>query len=390
MAKKRANGEGNLRQRPNGLWELTIMDGFQPSGKRNSKSFYGKSQREVKAKAKAYMEAKEAGLDMEQSYTFGEWADLWFEGHKDNIKPTTQENYRYTLRILKEIFGSKKIRDIKPFDVERMLKNLQLEGRSVSALAQCRGMMFQIMNKAEANDLIRKNPVRFAEKMRHQEPMKRKESFTAEEVSILMERLPGDRIGMSIRLMLGTGMRTQELLALEPRHIEPDGSAIHIEQAINMQKGTAVVGTPKSRDSYRIVPVPPNLRWCALELRLTDKTYIWEEKKEGQPCNPSYFRKQFRKALEAIPEVRVLTPHSCRHTYVSQMQALGVDLATIQSIVGHADLDMTRHYLHVQESIRQDAVERFSRAFSGSQEPPERPNDPDENACRVIKFPNVG
>ena len=67
--------------------------------------------------------------------------------------------------------------------------------------------------------------------------------------------------------------------------------------------------------------------------------------------------------MEAIPEVRLLTPHSCRHTYVSQMQALGVDLATIQSIVGHADVSMTQHYLHVQDSIRQEAIEKFSRAF---------------------------
>ena len=62
--------------------------------------------------------------------------------------------------------------------------------------------------------------------------------------------------------------------------------------------------------------------------------------------------------------MRVLTPHSCRHTYVSQMQALGVDLPTTQSIVGHADIDMTQHYLHVQESIRQNAINKFSNAFS--------------------------
>jgi len=46
------------------------------------------------------------------------------------------------------------------------------------------------------------------------------------------------------------------------------------------------------------------------------------------------------------------------------MQALGVDLPTIQSIVGHADIDMTQHYLHVQESIRQNAINKFSNAFS--------------------------
>ena len=77
----------------------------------------------------------------------------------------------------------------------------------------------------------------------------------------------------------------------------------------------------------------------------------------------SYFRTQYKKALEAIEGMRYLSPHSCRHTYVSQMQALGVDLATIQSIVGHADMDMTKHYLHVQDPIRQAAVQKFSDAF---------------------------
>ena len=82
------------------------------------------------------------------------------------------------------------------------------------------------------------------------------------------------------------------------------------------------------------------------------------------PCNPSTFRTQFQKAVKGVEGVRVLTPHSCRHTYVSQMQMLGVDLATIQSIVWHADVDMTVHYLHVQEPIRQEAIGKFSAAFS--------------------------
>ena len=32
--------------------------------------------------------------------------------------------------------------------------------------------------------------------------------------------------------------------------------------------------------------------------------------------------------------------------------------------IGHADTEMTEHYLHVQESIRQSAIQLFSEAFS--------------------------
>lgn len=362
MARRRSNGEGTLTLRKDGRWECTIMDGFQPDGKRKYKSFYGKTQAEVKKKRNEYIRLKEAGIFIEKEFLFPEWADMWYENHKDNIKPTTQENYTYTLKILKNGFPRRKIKDIKAYDIEQFLKKLRRDGRSDSCLTQCRGMLYQIFNKAEANDLVHKNPVRFAEKMR-KGPPKRKESFNAEEVQILMAKLPQNRIGWSIRLMLATGMRTQEILALEPRHIADDGSAITIEQAINMVKGTAVVGTPKSYDSYRVIPVPVNVRYCARLLAATDKKYIWEEKKPDSPCNPSHFRDLFHRTLEDIEGVRVLTPHCCRHTYVSQMQALGVDLATIQSIVGHADVDMTKHYLHVQESIRQEAIAKFSQAF---------------------------
>lgn len=364
MGKRRANGEGTLRQRKDGRWESVFMIGWKDNGRPLCKCFYGKTQAEVKQKVQAWKKTlPNNSIHAYKDYQFSEWADMWFEIHKNNISATTQEGYRYTLRALKEHFGHKKLAEIKAYDIEVFLRKLREKGRADSTLAQYKGMLYQIMHKAEANDLIHKNPARFVEKIRSTKPKQRKEVFTAEEVQTLMRELPYDRTGLSIRLLLGTGMRSQELLALQPCHIQEDGSYINIEQAVVQVKGTAGIGPPKSKDSYRVIPVPPSLRPCAKMLRQTESTYIWEEGKEGFPCNPSYFRDCFKDALAAIPSVRVLTPHCCRHTYVSQMQALGIDVSTIQSIVGHAEIDMTEYYLHVQESIRQAAVSKFSSAF---------------------------
>ena len=363
MAKKRSHGEGTLSRKENGRWEIQIMVGYKPDGKRDIRSFSGETQREAKAKRDEFLRKREAGLLTGKDLRFEEWADTWFENHKDNIKPTTQDGYRYTLRILKDHFGRRRLSEIKAMDIEQFLKKLRKDGRSDSALAQCRGMLFQIFNKAAANDIILKNPVAFADKMRKRPP-REKEAFTADEVRTLLRELPEDKIGWSIRLMLCTGMRTQELLGLEPRHIAQDGSSINIAQAVVMVKGTAIIGTPKSYDSYRTIPVPELVQYCARNLRSTDKKFIWEAGRPDMPCNPSHFRTQFKKALEEVDGVRVLTPHCCRHTFVSQMQALGVDIETIQNIVGHAEIDMTRHYLHVQEPKRLEAAQRFSEAFS--------------------------
>lgn len=304
--------------------------------------FRGKTQSETQAKFAEYKRQKAAGVVWEQ-YSFTDRADLWYASHKDNVSATTAEGYKYTLRIMKAHFGQKKISEIRAIHIEDYLRKLREEGRADASISKHRGMLYQIFRKAEVSDLILKNPVAFADKMRSRGPVKEKDAFTADEV--------------------------QQLMALEPKHIVEDGSVIQIRQAINMVKGTPVVGTPKSRDSDRDVPILPSLRRCALVLREQGGTYIWESpRKPGYPCNPSHFRDKFREALEEIPGVRLLTPHSCRHTYASQMQAVGVDLATIQSIVGHADLDMTRHYLHVQEPVRQAAAERFSEIFGAESE----------------------
>ena len=362
MAKKRTNGEGSYSQRADGRWCWKMMDGYTPEGKPNTVVIYGKTQKEVKEKVKQYQRDKEDGLKIDRKLTFSAWADTWFES-LSGVEESTKEGYRYTARKLKEHFGKRKLVDIRPLDVENYIHEMQQNGLSDSYIAKLRGMLFQIMNKAAANDLIRKNPVQYAEKSKSVNPPKEKEAFTAEEVRLLMEKLPENRLGWSIRLMLGTGMRGQELLALQKEHIEEDGSVIHIRQAVKLVKGKTTIGPPKSKSSTRDIPVPAGLRKYAVALRSAGGDFVWEGAIPGQPYDARHFRDHFKSALKAIPGVRVLTPHSCRHTYVTQMQALGVDLQTIQSIAGHADLDMTEHYLHVQQSVKEAAVSKFDAAF---------------------------
>ena len=194
MPGKRSNGEGTLRKRPNGLWECTMMVGYQEDGRCRYKSFYGKTQKEARDKAEAYKRDTAAGLYIDPNLTFQEWAQKWYEGYRDSVSPTTYESYGYTLKILVGAFGPRKLGSIKPLDVEQFLKGLRADGKSDSYLTKCRGMLYQIMHKAEANDLIRKNPVRFAEKMKAHKPVKRKEAFTQEEVKILMEQLPDNKV----------------------------------------------------------------------------------------------------------------------------------------------------------------------------------------------------
>ena len=201
--KRRANGEGTLRKRPDGRWESTIMIGWKDDGHRRFKSFYGKTQEEAQKKVLEWKKAYPKNSILQKDYVFGEWADMWFEIHKENISPTTQEGYKYVLRTLKKHFGHRKLSEIKAYDIDTFIRMQRREGKATATLAQYKGMLYQIMHKAEANDLIQKNPARFAEKIRRHEKKSPRDAFTAEEVQILMRELPYDRTGMGIRLLLG-------------------------------------------------------------------------------------------------------------------------------------------------------------------------------------------
>lgn len=97
MAKKRANGEGNIRKRSDGRWEGRYTAGYHPdTGKRIIKNVLGRTQAEVRAKLKKAIE--EAGsLDVVKAgkYMVAEWLRLWFEVYaKPNLRFSTAEYYR--------------------------------------------------------------------------------------------------------------------------------------------------------------------------------------------------------------------------------------------------------------------------------------------------------
>lgn len=365
MSKKRANGEGTIRRRRNGTWECTLMYGRDPvTGKRLIKSFYSPTRYGVIEMRDKWLRESALNNLTAENYTLAELARKWFDHRRQRLKPQTAESYKYTLRhIVNGPLGHKDIGSIKPHELECWYTDLQ-NTYSSSTVSKIKGMIYEVFRFAEANDVISKNPARYTEKIRYGQSSS-KDSYSADEVRTLMRNLPNNKIGNSIRLMIATGIRTQELLALEPKHISENGNCILIQQAVVRVKGTVMIGDCKSAESHRTVPIPPKMQKYALWLRENcTGTYIWESpKKPGQPCNPSHFRDQYRKAVENIPGMRVLSPHCCRHTFASQMQALGVSLESIRRLLGHTKLGTTQVYIHTLENTFTDAMNRFSDVF---------------------------
>jgi len=63
--------------------------------------------------------------------------------------------------------------------------------------------------------------------------------------------------------------------------------------------------------------------------------------------------------------------HDLRHTFASRLVMAGVDLRTVQELMGHKAIAMTVRYSHLAPAHQREAVERLVRAASQSPQPTE-------------------
>lgn len=365
MAGKRGNGEGTVRQRPDGRWEVTMMVGFNDNGKPKRHSVYGKTQKEAIDNAALYRRQIEKGQVIDKRLTLGEYAEQWYVEYEGQVRPPTYESYKYTLMIIKQVWGKKRLCDMKPLDVENGLKKLVEDGRGRSIVTKVKAMLHQILRKAEANGLIDKNPVPLTQKTKMNSKPRSKDSFSLTEVGQLYQKLPKTRIGHAIRLSIACGTRTQELLALTPEHIDLENGTLHVVQAIFLLKGAVNIGDPKTAAGVRDIPIPPIARESAAFLRDNGDKYILQGKNEI-PMNPSTYRDYYKSAVGQVEGVRLLTPHCTRHTYITLLQASGVPIETIQTLAGHSDRDTTVGYMHIKDEVTIRAAGALSETLEKS------------------------
>ena len=174
MAKRRANGEGNIRKRKDGRWEGRYTAGYDPeTGKRVTKNVLGRTQAEVKEKLKRALEDNER-IDAAKSrdLTVGQWATLWFENYaKPSIRESTAEHYRNFVEnhIVPDI-GKIKLRKLTTLDIQkfynktwesgriRRYEGMEISGLSNKTVRSLYAMLRQCLDQAVMERLIPYNP----------------------------------------------------------------------------------------------------------------------------------------------------------------------------------------------------------------------------------------
>jgi len=135
-------------------------------------------------------------------------------------------------------------------------------------------------------------------------------------------------------------------------------SGCRISEALSAQRSDILEGWLKIRfakgEKERVVPLAP-VAIEALEAYLEKQTmassYLWLNYR-GEPLSRISAYKIVKKYLG-------VSPHVLRHSFASSLIIGGADLRVVQELLGHASLETTQIYTHIQKQNLQDTMQRF-------------------------------
>ena len=227
MAKKRANGEGNIRKRKDGRWEGRYTAGYDSNtGKRVIRNVLGKTQVEVKEKLKAALEEIK-GIDVARSedYTVATWLRTWYELYaKPNVRTATANRYEliiesYTIPRI----GNVKLKELTTRHLQKLYKELleggrihitknQDKGLSTTTVRSVHLMLHCALDRAVKERLIPRNP---SEDCIVPKPRKLDmKILPPEHIHAYLEAAQARGLMPMFYLELASGLRKGELVAL--------------------------------------------------------------------------------------------------------------------------------------------------------------------------------
>lgn len=352
--------EYSITQLKSGDWRGTLH--ITREGEDDFIAFDASTKEEVLEKISSYQVSNGPNTNTPQTLSFKAWAEYWYECHRKKVQASTFAGYRFTLKLLVDYFGTIDVSDMTPSKITEYLSSLVIAGNSKSKIDKCRAMLTQIFDLLVKGNVVSANPVPLANiKVVSKEGATL--AFTEEEAGILFRELPDDKIGHGIRILLGCGLRVQELLALEPQDISYDGSTIRVHQAVKTVGGKAVVESLENTYALRKVPVPSACHSSALFLRKNASgKYVFCQKDKVHSVGT--FRHWYEAAIEDISYVRPLPPHCCQHTYAALLESKGVAKGQIAHLLGHSGKKAKASSTQLSKESLRKAVEVLNEVFT--------------------------
>lgn len=400
-----AKGKQRLKkgeyQRSNGTFEFKWYD---DNGRRYS--IYGETLPELRAKKEKIMRDIEEGISYsDQSLTLNSYFELWKQ-IKTGIRESTLSSYVKPYRLYVESqIGNTKLKDINYSSLVIFYKKLAEEkGLSLSTIININKVISMVLDVAVRDGIIRNNPCVGALKdirRQYADSVKRVGALTIAEQKLFEEYLersgPYHYLHPVFTVMLWTGMRVGEVLALRWEDIDLENNKIYVRHTLeNYDPGKGLgcimaIAAPKTKTSIRVVPMFSKVKEAFLEEKqkqedfgvesvsvisgYSDFIFVDEDgiildyrKLNNKLCKITAKINEWIKGKEdlyGVKEFPHVHNHMLRHTFTTRMNEAGMDIKALAAILGHKDVKITLNtYTDATEEFKISQISAMERHFN--------------------------
>jgi integrase len=372
---RRANGEGTITRRKDGLWQAAIYVP-QPDGTIRRRYLYNRDRDRLREQLNelSYQVGKGV-LTPDGAMTVSEYLDQWLaEVAAKQVRPSTYTGYETNVRLhIKPLIGSKKLAKLTARDVRQMIETLRAKplSRGIGimsdrAVQYVHATLRSALEQACREELISRNVAKLVQS--NVRDAGQHEPYSVQESKRLLIHAQRHRLHALWVLLVMLGVRRGEVLALRWADVDLGAGTVAVLGSLQ-RVGSSLQRVPtKTRGSQRTIPLPApcvealrahrarqntdrlaaGTRWVTSDLVFTTR--------HGTPIEPRTVNRMFR-ALTDAAGLRPVRLHDLRHGCVSLLLSLGVPPRTVMQIVGHTVMEMTmERYGHVNLDDQREAL----------------------------------
>jgi integrase len=233
--------------------------------------------------------------------------------------------------------------DVTPAEIDARLRELREAGRSPATVNRYRSLLSAIFSLAVRDGVVAMNPVRGVKRLR--EPAGRVRYLSTGEEAALRRVIRRNCAAreLELDLALNTGIRRGALYRLRWEDVDEVSRTARV-----VSKGGA----------YHLPLNAAAMEALRKLRRLPDPLgYVLATRTRGE--RPRDGRHWFEDAIKEAG-IKNFRYHDLRHTFASRLVMAGVDIRTVQALMGHRTIQMTLRYSHLSPAHLREAVEKIA------------------------------
>jgi integrase len=373
------------KKRPDGFYQRSITIGRKPNGSPFRKTIYAKTIKGLEQKVAEYQRQLRHGtLSSNEMMTFGELAEVWIREYKPSISNSTRAMYINILNThLLPKLSIYRLKDLKPYHLQSIINRLVESGKAESTLKKVKLTAVQILSVAMDNDVIYRNV--FTKVSIPSIEANKRRPLTDEEIRLIKTTSAGHKMGVPALLLLYSGLRRGELIALTWTDINFKTQSITVNKSAVFVANQAEVKRPKSRAGIRTIPIPDTIIDVLKQAKKMTNSAMVCPSADGSMMTKTAFTKAWKSYMHFLnisaggkdasrsrPKLIVIdniTPHMFRHTYATILYNADVDLKSAQRFLGHSDINVTlKTYTHLSEQKEQEAIASLNKHLTKNED----------------------